>query len=363
MTIKRRDVLKTGMGALAGLAGAPMIAQASDKKQFHWRMTSAYPPGAPFYTTGPGSAKDFCDRVEKASGGRLKIDFYAAKALVPAFGGFDAVRSGTVQMNWGNSYFWSGKVFAAQYFAAVPFGMGALGMNAWLYNGGGQKLWDDLYAEYGLKALPCGNTGMQMTGWFKKPIESTKSFKGLRMRIPGLAAKVYEQLGVDVKLLPASSIFPALNRGVIDAAEFVGPYLDRQLGLQNAAQYYYTPGWHEPGTVSELLIGKEAWESLPKDLQTVVENCAAACNQISFAWCNANNPPALQDLVSNQGVKVKQLPDGVLEELRTASKDILNDYVKKDPKVAKIHKAYFSFKDKADQWFDISEKLVLDKRL
>ncbi|MGB7755038.1 MAG: TRAP transporter substrate-binding protein [Salinisphaera sp.] len=363
MTIKRRDFLKTGAGALAGAASAPMIASAADKKTFHWRMTSAYSPGAPFYTTGPGSATDFCKRVEAASNGRLKIDFYAAKSLVPAFGGFDAVRSGTVQMNWGNSYFWSGKVFAAQYFAAVPFGMGALGVNAWLYNGGGIQLWDEIYSDFGLKALPCGNTGMQMTGWFKKPIENVGSFKGLRMRIPGLAAKVYEQLGVSVKLLPGSSIFPALNRGVIDAAEFVGPYLDRQLGLQNAAQYYYTPGWHEPGTVSELLIGKKAWESLPPDLQAIVENCAAACNEISFAWCNANNPDALRDLVDKQGVKVKQLPDGVLEQLRTASNDILSDYVKKDPQVAKVNKSYFDFKKKADAWFDISEKMVLDKNL
>lgn len=361
--MKRRDFLKAG--AISATAGSaltlPAIAKAGPK--FHWRMTSAYPLGAPFYTSGPGGALDFCKRVEAASDGRLKIDFYPARALVPAFGGFDAVRDGTVEMNWGNSYFWAGKVFAAQYFCAVPFGMGTLGINAWLYDGGGQALWDDLYAEYGLKAFPSGNTGMQMTGWFKKPLEDVGSFKGLRMRIPGLAGKVYEQLGVDVKLLPASSIFPALNRGVIDAAEFVGPYLDRKLGLQNAAKYYYTPGWHEPGTVSELLINKKAWESLPKDLQSVVQNCAAACNEVSFAWCNANNPSALQDLTANDGVQVKELPAGVLKHLREATMDILQGYVNKDPKVAKIHKAYFAFKKQTDQWLDISERMVLEKRL
>lgn len=360
MTYKRRDFIKTGAGALVGLAGAPMIARGADTQQFHWRMTGAYPAGAPFYSTGPGSASDFAKRVEAASGGRLKIDFFPAGELVPALGGFDAVRSGTVQMNWGNSFFWSGRSFAAQYFTAVPFGMDVMTVNAWLYHGGGQALWDEVYADFGLKALPVGNTGMQMTGWFKEPLESIDSFSGLRMRIAGLAAKVYEQLGVNVKVLPGGEIFPALERGVIDAAEFVGPYLDRQLGLQNAASNYYTPGWHEPSNVSELLINASAWEQLPDDLKAVVRNCAAACNEISFAWCNANNSEALNDLTQNQGVRVRQLPEGVLPKLREVTMDTLSTEAGKDPLVAKVNTAYFEFMKTAKAWLNVSEKVVLD---
>jgi TRAP-type mannitol/chloroaromatic compound transport system substrate-binding protein len=297
------------------------------------------------------------------SGGRIKIKFYAANELIPALAGFDAVREGTVDMNWANSYFWAGKSFAAQYFAAVPFGMDVMAMNAWLYHGGGQALWDEVYAPFGLKALAVGNTGMQMTGWFRKPINSVSDFKGLRMRIPGLAGKVYEQLGVSVKLLPGGEIFPALQRGVIDAAEFVGPYLDRQLGLQNAAKYYYTPGWHEPTTVSELLINKKTWESLPSDLQAVVENAAAACNEISFSWCNANNAEALQDLVGKQGVKLKQLSPAIIKRLREVTFDTLATETSKDPLVKKVNDQYFAFKKRADSWLTVSEAVVLNQGL
>ena len=361
MAMKRRDFLKAG--SLAGALMAPGIVKADSKKTFEFKMTSVYPPGAPFYTTGPGSATDFCKRVEAMSGGRIKIKFYAAKELIPALAGFDAVREGTVDMNWGNSYFWAGKSFAAQYFAAVPFGMDVMAMNSWLYQGGGQALWDEVYAPFGLKALPVGNPGMQMTGWFRKPINSVSDFKGLRMRIPGLAGKVYQQLGVSVKLLPGGEIFPALQRGVIDAAEFVGPYLDRQLGLQNAAKYYYTPGWHEPTTVSELLIGKKAWDSLPKDLQAVVENAAAACNEVSFSWCTANNSEALQDLIDNHGVKLKHLSPAIIKRLREVTFDTLATETAKDPLVKKVNDHYFAFKKRADSWLNVSEAVVLNENL
>lgn len=175
-----------------------------------------------------------------------------------------------------NSYYWSGKSFAAQYFTAVPFGMDTLAVKAWLYEGGGQELWDEVHAPYDLKALPGGNTGMQMTGWFRKPIEKVEDFKGLRMRVPGLAGKVYEKLGASVKLLPGGEIFPALQRGVIDAAEFVGPFQDRKLGLMNAAKYYYKTGWHEPSNVSELLMNKKMWDEMPDELKAIIKNAAAA---------------------------------------------------------------------------------------
>ena len=210
-------------------------------------------------------------------------------------------------------------------------------------------------------AIPCGNTGVQMTGWFKKEIKSVADFKGLKMRIPGLAGKVYAALGVDVKLLPGGEIFPALERGVIDAAEFVGPYQDRRLGLQKAAKYLYTTGWHETATVSELLINKAAWDKLPKDLQAIVENACAACNVISEAWCQRTNAEAMEDLVKNQGVIVRPLPDDVVKALREATNTVLDEAVAKDPLTKKVHDSYMAYKAKYDAWAAYSETVYHEK--
>jgi TRAP-type mannitol/chloroaromatic compound transport system substrate-binding protein len=217
-----------------------------------------------------------------------------------------------------------------------------------------------VYAPFGMIAFPCGNTGVQMTGWFKKEIKSAADFKGLKMRIPGLAGKVYASLGVDVKLLPGGEIFPALERGVIDAAEFVGPYQDRRLGLQKAAKNYYTTGWHETATVSELLINKAAWEKLPKDLQAIVENACAACNVISEGWCQRTNAEAMEDLVKNQGVIARPLPDDVVKALREATNKVLADGIK-DPLTKKVHDSYMAYMAKYKAWSAYSEKVYHDK--
>jgi TRAP-type mannitol/chloroaromatic compound transport system substrate-binding protein len=363
MQNQRRKFLKGAAVAATGaaIAGFPMIARAQQK--FSWKMTSAYPKGAPFYMDGPGSATDLAKRIDAMSDGRLKIQVYGAGELIPALEGFDAVRSGTVEMNHANSYFWTGKTFAAQYFTAVPFGLNFQGVNGWLYDGGGIQLWHEVYAPFGMIAFPCGNTGVQMTGWFRKPINSVKDFDGLKMRIPGLAGKVYATLGVDVKLLPAGEIFPALERGVIDAAEFVGPYQDRRLGLQKAAKYYYTTGWHETATVSELLINKDAWQKLPKDLQAVVENACAACNVSSEAWCQRTNAEAMEDLIKNQGVIAKPLPDAVVKALREATNKVLAEAVAKDPVTKKVHESYMAFMTPYRSWAGYSEKVYQDKIL
>ncbi|WP_323783004.1 TRAP transporter substrate-binding protein DctP [Thalassovita sp.] len=350
----RRKFLAASATFGAAPLAAPSIAHA--QTTFNWKMTNAYGPGSPFYVEGPGSPTDFCKKVEAMSDGRLKIQHFAAGELIPALEGFDAVRSGAVEMNAGNAYFWAGKIPAAQYFTTVPFGLNFQGMNAWLYHGGGMALWDELYAPLGLKALPMGNTGVQMTGWFRKPIESVADFKDLKMRIPGLAGKVYAALGVDVKLLPGGEIFPALERGVIDAAEFVGPYQDRRLGLQNAAKYYYTTGWHEPSNVTELLMNEAAWSSLPADLQAIVQTAAMACNLESHTWCEANNAAALRDLIENEGVIAQVLPDDVVAELKTVNDKVLAEFAAKDPATQKVHDAFMAFKAEHNEWAAISEK-------
>lgn len=353
--MQRRDFLKTSLagGATAAVA-APAVVSAQET--FTWRMTNAYPPNSPFYVTGPGSPEDFCAKVDQMSNGRLKIQHFAAGELIPAMEGFDAVSQGTVQANAANAYFWAGKKFAAQYFTTVPFGLNFQGMNAWLYHAGGLELWHEIYEPFGVVAFPMGNTGVQMTGWFREPIESVDDFNGLKMRIPGLAGQVYKELGVDVRLLPGGEIFPALERGVIDAAEFVGPYQDRRIGLQNAAKYYYTTGWHEPCNATELLINKGAWDELPDDLKAIVRTAAMACNLESHAWCEANNADALKDLVENHGTVAQTLPDEVVLRLKEITADVLASKANEDPETKKVHDAFMAFRDKHRGWAAISEK-------
>lgn len=357
--MQRRDFAKLTLAGAVGTLTAPAVARA--QTTFNWKMTSFYGPNAAFYSTGPGSAKDLIKRIEEMSNGRIKIQFYGAGELIPAAEGFDAVSSGTVEMNYANAYFWTGKVFAGQYFTAVPFGLNFQGFNGWYYDGGGAELWREVYDRFNLVPFLCGNTGVQMTGWFKRPIEKVEDLKGLKMRIPGLAGRVYQQLGVDVRLLPPGEIFPALERGVIDAAEFVGPYLDRQLGLHRAAKYYYTTGWHETATASELIINKVKWASLPADLKAIVQNACAACNVISEAWCQKNNAEAMEDLIKNQGITAAPLPDTVVAALRDANTKILAEAVARDPVTKKVHESYMAYMAKFDAWSGYSEAVYHSK--
>jgi TRAP-type mannitol/chloroaromatic compound transport system substrate-binding protein len=349
---RRRFVASTALGG-AGVLAAPAVVTA--QTSFTWRMTSFYGPNAAFYSTGPGSARDLIERIQAMSGGRLRIQFFGAGELIPAAEGFDAVSQGIVECNYANAYFWTGKSFAAQYFTAVPFGLNFQGLNGWMYDGGGLSLWREVYDRFNLVPFLCGNTGVQMTGWFRRPIETVEDLRGLKMRIPGLAGRVYQALGVDVRLLPAGEIFPALERGVIDAAEFVGPFLDRQLGLHRVAKHYYTTGWHETATASELIINKAAWGRLPNDLKAIVENACAACNVISEAWCQKNNAEAMEDLIRNHGVIARELPDAVVARLREETMKVLDEASARDPVVKRVADSFFAYKARFDQWAAYSE--------
>ena len=348
---RRRFIGVGGAAAGAAVLGAPAIARA---ETIEWKMTTAFPPGQPFYSIGPGSLTDFADRVRAMSAGALDIQVYHAGELVPAFEGFDAVRQGIVQCNGWVSYFGAGKVPAAQFFGAVPFGMSTQGQNAWFYVGDGIDLWHEVYDPLGLVAFPIGTTGVQMTGWFNKEIESLDDMKGLRLRIPGLAGQAYARLGVEVKVLPGGEIFPALERGVIDAAEWVGPAQDKILGLNNAATYYYTTGWHEPTTVTELAINKSAWEALPEELRAIVENAAAACNLISHSWAEANNAAALEEFAAN-GTELRTLPSEVVEGLRAEMGPVYEELAADDETFRKVMDNYFAFKEEHDVWARASE--------
>ena len=238
-------------------------------------MVTSWPPKYP----GLGMAPEhLAEWIGIASAGRLQIKVYAAGELVPAFEVFDAVSRGTVEMGNGAAYYHKGKVDAAQFFTAIPFGLTMDEMNAWLYNGGGLELWRELYEPFNLIPFPCGSTDVQMGGWFNKEINSIEDLKGLKMRIPGLGGEVLRRAGGTPVSLPGSEIFTSLQTGVIDATEWVGPYNDVSFGLHKAAKYYYYPGWHEPGPILETIINKEAWESLPEDLQMLIEIANRAVN-------------------------------------------------------------------------------------
>lgn len=350
---RRSFVARAGAGAAAATLVAPMVARA--QQSYRWRMTTTWPAGLPFYQVGPGSAAAFADRVDKMSNGRIKIQVFAAGELLPAFEGFDAVSNGTIEMNHGVSYFWAGKTFAAQYFATVPFGMSFHGHYAWLQFGGGNALWDEVYRPLNVVPFAAGCSGVQMTGWFKKQLASVADLKGVKMRIPGLAGRIYASLGVEVRQLPGGEIFPALERGVIDAAEFVGPFLDARLGLQNAAKNYYASGWHEPSTVSEIVLQRKVWDSLPVDLKEIVRAAADATNQEGLFLLESRNADALDLLVNKDKVTVRQLPADVVKGLRAACADILNEAAKKDALTRKVHESFFAFKKKHDRWSEVSE--------
>jgi TRAP-type mannitol/chloroaromatic compound transport system substrate-binding protein len=324
----------------------------SQTQVYNWKMVTTWPPNFPIFQEG---AERFAEEVKTMSNGRLNIKVYAGGQLVPALGSFDAVSQGTVELGHGAAYYWAGKIPAAQFFTAVPFGMNAQGMNAWLYAGGGLQMWRDLYAPHNLIPFPMGNTGVQMGGWFNKKINTAEDLKGLKMRIPGLGGKVFAKAGGIPVLLPGGEIYTALERGTIDATEWVGPYHDERLGLYRAAKYYYYPGWHEPGPVMELIANKKAYDGLPKDLQKIIETAASASNVWMLSQFEAKNLEALHTLTVDHKVEVTPFPDEVILSLRRFTKTVLEEQAAHDPDFNNIYRAYQKFSNDNDGWNTLSE--------
>ena len=316
-------------------------------------MLTTWPKNFPGLGTG---ANELAKRIEKMSGGQLDIKVYGAGEIVPALGVFDADQRGTAQMGHGASYYWQGKHPAAAFFAAVPFGLNAQEMNGWLHHGGGQKLWDQIYADFGLKAFAAGNTGVQMGGWFNKEIKSVRDFKGLKMRMPGLGGKVLSQLGATVVTLPGGEIFQAMKMGTIDASEWVGPYNDLAFGFYKAAKFYYWPGWHEPGTTLECMVNKKAFGSLPRDLQEIVKVACQSVNDDMLAEFTARNNSSLVTLVSKHKVKVKAFPGIVLKKLGAISEGVLSDVSKKDSSAKKVYRSFRDFRKRSIRLNKITEE-------
>lgn len=321
-------------------------------KTIEWKMVTTWPPHFPIFQEG---VELFTQDIEAMSGGRLKIKVFAANELIPPLETFNAVSQGVVQMGHGSAYYWAGKVPAAQFMSAVPFGMTAKGMNAWFYKGGGLELWRELYKPFNLIPFPAGNSGVQMGGWFKKEINSVSDLKGLKMRIPGLGGKVLAKAGGTPVLLAGGEIYTALERGVIDATEWVGPFHDERLGLYRAAKYYYYPGWHEPGTTLELIVNAQAWAELPPDLQKIVEVAARSLNQWMFAEFEGLNIKALRELKDKYKVDVRAFPPEVLKELHRLTDETLTEEAAKDANFKRVYEAYKAFQADNDAWTAISD--------
>ncbi|MBD1547865.1 TRAP transporter substrate-binding protein [Roseibium aggregatum] len=356
--LSRRSALGLAGAAAGTVLAAPALA-AEDKATIEWKMVTSWPKNLP----GPGvTAQRICDRITLMSGGRLHVRLYAAGELVPALEVFDAVSSNTAHMGHTASFFWQGKLPAAVFFTAIPFGLLPLEHITWIEQGGGQALWDELYAPFNIKPVMAGNTGVQMGGWFKRDINSLEDLKGLKIRMPGLGGEVMRRLGATPVSLPPGELFQALQSGVIDATEFLGPWSDRAMGFQKVTKNYYAPGFHEPNGTGEALLSKTAFDGLPEDLQAIVLEACKAENGRALAeseWKNAANLIALQEV---DGVTVKFYPDDVLDALRTTSAEVLDEFAAKDALSGKIYESFKAARAQLAPWSNVATRRFLSAR-
>ena len=335
-----------------GSTDSGTAADSSVAQKYRWKLVTAWPPNLP--VNHEGVAK-FAEDVELMSNGQMTIQVFAAGELVPALQVFDAVSQGTVEMGHSAAYYWAGKLPAAQFMTAVPFGMNARGMWAWLYGENGLDLWRELYEPFNLMPFPMGNTGTQMGGWFNKKIESSADLDGLKMRIPGLGGKALANAGGNPILLSGGEVYTALERGNIDATEWVGPLHDVRFGLDRAAKYYYYPGWHEPSTQLELIVNKQKWDTLPANLQAIIEAAATSAGVYIYSKMEVGNADTYAKLRESGHIEVVPFPQDVLTALHDNARKALDTEAEGDEKFIQTRAAYEAFRDKFDAWDDITE--------
>jgi len=364
---RRKFVTAAGLAGAAGLLGAcqpqagPQATcdEPAAGASFKWKMVTSWPRDFPGLGTGANQLAKYIDRL---SNGRLKIKVYGGNELVPPFEVFDAVGQGTAEMGHSATYYWKGKVPIAQFFAGVPFGLSAQELHGWIYYGGGLELWRETYKPFGLIPFLAGNSGPQMGGWFNREINSIDDLQGLKMRMPGLGGEVLERAGGTPQTIPGAELFTALQTGIIDATEWVGPYNDRAFGLFRAAKYYYYPGWHETGTGLECMINQAAWDSLPVDLQAAVEIACQAVTMDMLSDFTFHNGEALAQLLKEPGVELRRFPDDVLRKLRRISADLLLEKAAQDDLSSRVYASYKAYYDSVSPWTAISDRALLDLR-
>lgn len=353
--MKRRKFLGTAGGALAAagavLMDAPYVIA---RPRYRWRMVTTWSHSLDVLQ---GNARRFARIVEEMTDGRLSIKVFAAGELVPAFGAFEACQQGTVEVYNGAAYYWAGKEPATQWFTAVPFGLNAQGQYAWCYAGDGLELWEETYKAFGLVPRPSASTGVQMGGWFRTKIDSIADYQGLKMRIPGLGGKVVSKAGATVVLLPPGEIYPALERGVIDAAELVGPHDDLKLGLHQTARYYYYPGWHEPGAITEFTFNRKAYESMPVDIRRMLDYAAMAIQTLAYTEYDVKNAVALRRFRTEfrEKVEILPFPAEVMRTLKRLAGEVNREESEKSPMAEKVHASYAKFQGMFRDWGRISE--------
>ena len=351
----RKFIYAASAGAASVTFAAPAISQGIREI----KMVTSWPKGFP----GLGTSAERLGRgITAITGGRIKVKVFGAGELVGAFEAFDAVSTGVAEMYHTAEYYWEKRSPAFNFFAAVPFGFTADEMAAWIYYGGGQGLWDELNAEFNIKPLLCGNTGVQMGGWFTKEVKGPESYTGLRYRMPGLGSEVLRRLGAVVVSLPGGEITPALRSGAIDASEWVGPWNDMALGLHKAAKYYYYPGFHEPGTGLALGINKKFWEELSAEDRSGISAASNAEYTLSLAEFNANNAKSLQELKDDKAIEICKFDDSLLQALGKASGEVMAETGTKDPLTRKIYESYIGFWSRANNWADLAEHGYLNAR-
>lgn len=295
-----------------------------------------------------------CDRIGEMSGGRFTIEPYVAGEIVPGLEVLDAVQNGTVECGHTASYYYVGKNPALAFGSTVPFGLTAGQQNAWLYHGGGLEAMHDIYSDFNVISFPAGNTNVQMGGWFKREIQSVSDLNGLKMRIPGLGGEVMSRLGVNVQVIPGGEIFLALDRGTIDAAEWVGPYDDEKLGLNKAAPFYYYPGWWEPGATLEVQVNKTAWEKLPQEYQGMLKSAAKEANISMLAQYDALNQEALNRLTSS-GTKLAAYSPEIMQAAQKAAFEIYEESASQDTTFREVYDQWKQFREQVSQWNQVNE--------
>jgi TRAP-type mannitol/chloroaromatic compound transport system substrate-binding protein len=330
---------------------AESTAQTTDLPQIRWRMATSWPKSL---DTIYGGAQTVCDRISAMTDGRFTITPFAAGEIVPGLQVLDAVQAGTVECGHTASYYYVGKNPALGFGTTVPFGLNAQQQNAWLYHGGGLEAMHKLYADFGAINFPAGNTGVQMGGWFKQQINSVSDLNGLKMRIPGLGGEVMSRLGVNVQVLPGGEIFLALERGAIDAAEWVGPYDDEKLGLNDAAQYYYYPGWWEPGATLEVQVNRAEWDKLPKEYQEIFQEAARDANLNMLAQYDTLNREALERLVSG-GTQLIAYSQEILQAAQEAAFELYEENAAQDATFKEIYEQWRGFREQIYEWHQINE--------
>jgi TRAP-type mannitol/chloroaromatic compound transport system substrate-binding protein len=355
---RRKLAAATAAAAASGAAAvaAPRLALAQAKR---WRMVTSWPKRLP----GPGmSAERIASRIKTLSGGKLDIAVHAAGEIVPAFEVLDAVSGGVAEIGHTASFYWQGKMPAAAFFTTVPFGLTPAEHVAWVDAGGGQALWDTLYAPFGVKPFMGGNTGVCMGGWFRREIKSRADVNSLKIRSLGLGGEVYRRLGATPQTTPPAEILTSLQSGVIDAVEFVGPGTDIALGLYRVAPFYYYPGFNKPNGTGECIVALKAWEGLDAGLKAVVAHACAAEASFALAEMERLNTEALVALTGQHHVKLRGFPADLIAAARGTSRDVLAELAGRNAAAQKVHDGYMAFRKRVGAWSKISLQAVLEGR-